>query len=124
MSTTINGPFGTLRIEREIMLIGAGFPEDDRAWRHADAHGHEHRWEDGDDRWPTLRWVVDAPGGDGYPDEGHWECRECGDHVEPGIRIRTHDRRVPVSTDYYLNDEPITENDARALLASVSQETR
>lgn len=117
MSTTVTGPFGTLRVERATMTVAANAPTPDRSWRHVDANGHEHRWNDG---WPTLRWVVDdtyyCESCNDTHAEGHWECALCGEHVTPGMRTDPFPRVVPVSTDYYLNDERITEAEARALL--------
>ena len=59
--------------------VTSNMPRPDPAWRHTDANGHDH-WYQSD----TFRWVVDEPGNDDWPDEGHYECIRCGEHVHPG----------------------------------------
>lgn len=53
-------------------------------WEHVDANGHVHRW----DGWglPTLRVVEDYPDTDNYPATRHYECKICGERVEPAMR--------------------------------------
>lgn len=119
-TTTITGAFGTLRIERAMVDVTSSAPRVDRAWTHTDEQGHEHRWNDG---WPTLRWVVDEPADDEFPAEGHWECAACGENVNPGMRPAPPFRElIPAGPiDYYLNDEPITEDEARALVEDATR---
>lgn len=66
----------------------------DTSWRGVDAHDHEHRWvrdgESGDTPTCTSHEEhVPCDGSCGNWDcEGYditvWECRDCGDRVEPG----------------------------------------
>lgn len=73
----------------------------DTTWRFVDARDHEHRWYEGDRpaRYydpslsydtPTLIWVKDGEEywqDDDEPHEvGHLECRQCGEHVNPGYK--------------------------------------
>ena len=95
----------------------------DLAWRFVDASGHEHRWHGADDMaatTPTLRFVVDIPGGDDYPDRGHWECVECGATVpEPRLvanRIRRYQR---VGWEYAANGQPIDKAEFDRLRAMI-----
>ncbi len=70
-----------------------------------------------DDRW------YDPDDNETY-ENGHWECPLCGEHIRPGRR------RVPPSTHrhageaaWFLNDEPVSEEKARALVEE-AQATR
>lgn len=94
MSTTVKIDTWTLSYRSEPIEVTSFGPRRDPSWRHDDANGHLHVY-DGNGGTPTLRWVVDEPGGtyvdddgyvDEYPDEGHHECILCGDPVEPGMR--------------------------------------
>jgi len=76
----------------------------DPAWVFIDAHGHEHRWHvDGKPAMsynpsakygtPSLVWVKDGesywPDDDEPHEVGHLECRQCGEHIEPGYTADT-----------------------------------
>lgn len=96
----------------------------DSSWSHVDAHGHKHQWHvdltpkgtlpaahyDPRRRYslPTLRRVVTTQGGDDYPDIYHYECLECGDHVEPGSRPDDTSQYITGFQRYYINDEPVS----------------
>ena len=67
----------------------------DEKWKHVDRYGHGHFWV-GDDL-PTLEWVItgqtyvgDEFDGELY-DVGEWQCRLCGETVEPGKKSVQHD---------------------------------
>lgn len=91
---TLHTPNWQLSVEVEQIEITSNAPRTDPAWKHVDKQGHVHAYgEHGS--LPTLTWVVDYEGGvycdeDGYPEEypdkGHWECVQCGEHIEPGMR--------------------------------------
>lgn len=82
-------------------------PTRDPRWVGRDSAGHEHRADGG--AYPTLAWVVDrtepCDGACGDPDHewiiGHFECKLCGEHVEPGMlpagSLVVVDERVTVS---------------------------
>jgi hypothetical protein len=68
----------------EQIEVTSSLPRPDPGWRHTDAHGHEHRYKS-----DTLRWVQDEPDwidvdGEEYPGDGHYECIQCGEHIQPG----------------------------------------
>ena len=93
----------------------------DTKWRYTDQHGHEHRWAD-NETVPTVRRVVDADVTDEYPEINHYECRECGDRVEPAMRMpdcRMYARGLP---QWSLDGQPITEADAKALMEQWREE--
>lgn len=67
-------------------------PRPDPEWSHVDASGHVHRWSNS---WSTgsdsFVWVQDEDDwmdeeGEEYPGEGHYECRQCHEHLSPGLR--------------------------------------
>lgn len=78
----------TIDTDYDTVVSDGDWPDDH--WQHRDTGGHDHRRVDG--VYPTLRWVLDrtepCDGACGDPDHvwefGHWECRECGEHIEPG----------------------------------------
>lgn len=76
----------------------------DPSWHVVDDQGHEHRWRvngqpaasyNASERYdvPTL---VDVHDGYGYYEDGeqyaihHLECRQCGQHIEPGYTADTN----------------------------------
>jgi hypothetical protein len=108
---------GELRIESEpIRFTTLGRPAPDPKWRYTDARGHKHHREASE--WPTLRWVVDRT----YwcetcldeHGEGHYECRKCGEHIEPGMVMEPPATKfIPGPKRYYLDGEEVTEDEAR-----------
>jgi len=107
--TTFQAEGSTFRVEQDYEEFTTVGPEADKDWREIDSHGHEHYWDKG---WPTLEWVVTG----GYwcemhneeHEEGEWRCRECGEHVTPGMRhpgprVMT----VPTVRNYFIDDQPV-----------------
>lgn len=91
-------------------------PEPDEKWQFTDAHGHEHHYAPG---YPTLRWIVDETWTDEFGDEmedGHYECPRCGEHIAPGLTFYPYRRYIAGPTEWTLNGQPITEDEARAWL--------
>jgi hypothetical protein len=104
----------------EVTSLG---PREDPAWTFTDANGHAHATADG---YPSLVWIVDEEDyvvfEDGYPEEypgsGHYECRECGEHIQPGMRGPSPYREfIPGPCYYELDGEPITEEQYREIVA-------
>ncbi len=98
-------------------------PRPDPSWSFTDTQGHDHHWDDG---YPTLTWVQDQEDytvvEDGelesYPGWGHYECSICGEEIRPAQRGPSPFRSfMPAATRYCLDGEPITEDEARALLS-------
>lgn len=59
----------------------------DPEWKFTDAHGHNH-WcstKTGKKIYPTLIWIIDHEDDGEYPEEGHYECAACGEHISPGM---------------------------------------
>lgn len=95
------------RIEssREVETIYSHQPVLNEAWTHTDCKGHEHYVDKvarGAARLPTLRWKVDIPGSDEYPEQGHWECRRCREHIVPGSYIPMGPIHIPGMTTHIL----------------------
>ena len=120
--TEITTPAGVLRIEREVVEVTSNAPRRDPDWVFTDAHGHEHRWNGHD--LPSLRWVADETYwcfdcNDEHDDDGHYECRECGEEITPGMRPAPgHREFLPGLTTITLDGEPISEEQAREFLAT------
>jgi hypothetical protein len=125
MTAEYSGDWGTLRIETEMIDVTSGLPRPDHAWTFTDAHDHDHRWDDG---YPTLVVVTEEP----YwcPDcedehtDSHYECPLCGEVIEPGLRPAPLYREyVPGLTSAWLNDEPISEAEAQAIVERIRNQT-
>lgn len=121
--STVTGAFGTLRMEQDLIPIDTNLPQPDKNWRHTDSHDHDHSWQEGPDHYPTLEWIVDdtwwcTDCEDDHQD-GHWACRLCGEEVTPGQRPPpTWRQYLPGQKSYYLNDEPISETEAKQIIAA------
>jgi hypothetical protein len=124
---------GTVRVERIYQEINMQGPVADESWRFTDSNGHEHYYSDDRDpeadrggHYPTLVYV---PGpvyycgdcGDEHEDYAvsRYECRICGETVEPGSR-EPHNPEALVLTSQaaYLNGELITRERAEDLLSA------
>lgn len=125
--STIHTRRWSISTEADQIEVTSNAPRLDPAWEHVDVEGHVHSYGD-HGSLPSLTWVVDHKGGvycdeDGYPeeypDEGHWECTLCREHIEPGMRGPSMVREYisgPVratlhtdEADYYLTSEDMQE---------------
>lgn len=93
MKTTFSTNRWSLDVNVEQIEVTSNMPRRDPAWEHTDGQGHNHRYDGSE--LPTLVWVVDTEDyivdeGDGYweeyPGTGHYECRQCGEVIQPGMR--------------------------------------
>jgi len=111
----LNLPDGReLRAECEMIEVTSNLPRPDKAWTFTDAQGHEHAWSQG---WPSLRWVVDEPETDDWPEEGHYECLLCGETIAPGMSGPSMFREfIPGVVSYYLDNEPISREEYDAIV--------
>lgn len=92
MVHTISGPGWELEYHQPVEYVTYGVPTGNERWRALDSNGHEHHWGHG---YPTLNHVVDVEhwcdGDEGIAphdphmavDESHYECKACGERVEP-----------------------------------------
>ena len=127
---------GILRIERNLTEVNMVSRVADETWRATDSNGHEHaysaeRTDAGHgSHYPTLAYV---PGpsyycgecGDEHEDYAvsHYECRACGEHVQPGSREpRNPEAMVLTGQAAYLNGELITRERAEELLSAAMTE--
>jgi hypothetical protein len=123
MDTTVTGEFGTLRAEVEMIDVTSRGPRPDKAWRYTDAAGHQHFWRDG---WPTLEWLVTerywCEDCQDEHAEGEWICPLCEEVITPNmVGPSMFKERIPGLTSYYLNDEPISGQRYRELVAQLNR---
>lgn len=91
-----------------------GGPAADPKWRYTDRKGHKHyATKEQYPRWPTLRWIVDrsywCPDCRDEHDEGHWECVQCGEVIEPGmIHKGSEHKMMPGRKSFFVNDVPVS----------------
>jgi hypothetical protein len=117
-SIEYSGDFGTLRVETDMIDVTSNLPRPDKAWTYTDRAGHDHRWDHG---YPTLvvvdeetYWCEDC--GDEHTDS-HYECPRCGEEIRPGlVGPSLHREYIPGRTEYLLNGEPISEDEARRII--------
>jgi hypothetical protein len=116
-----------LEFEQELLEFHSDLPEPDPDWASTDHHGHQHHYDKdalaaGRHYYPTLEWVIDETFwcddcGDEHT-EGHWQCPLCGEAVTPGLRGPSLFPRYQAGQrSYYLDGEPITEQQVQALAA-------
>jgi hypothetical protein len=133
-TSTLSTSDGILRVEREMTPVH--YESDmDRNWRFTDSHGHEHRCEyEAADHYPTLRYVVDEWcyrdhglfGGsdpDGHPAAGHYECRQCGETVSPGV-TGPGTTMIAGLVTYYLDDQPVSRERAEEFITAAAAAQR
>lgn len=82
------------RVSQDVTSYVTDRSSPDETWTFTDAAGHEHHYDHG---YPTLAWIVeeqhwcDGTEGiynhDGHwvDDVAHWECRICGEVIEPRL---------------------------------------
>lgn len=112
----IRGDFGVIEIRQEIIRIDTLLPQLDPDWEQVDEAGHKHS---GDNLYKTLREVEDetywcSDCRDDHTDS-HLECKKCKQEIHPGTRAPRPEFIQGVLT-ITLNGEPITEEDAKALV--------
>jgi hypothetical protein len=118
VNATYRGEFGELVAEVERIDVTSALPQPNQDWRFTDEHGHEHYWQNG---YPTLTAVPDGePYYCGDCSEEHQDtkrvCALCGVDIVPGTVVDTFRRYVPGRASYWLNGEPIREDQAQALI--------
>ncbi|NED31143.1 hypothetical protein [Streptomyces sp. SID8499] len=116
---------GELEFKNSGTWVASDLPQPDPRWRVTDSNGHEHYSSDGPDRYPTLKSVAAEPYWCADCQDEHvdtwYECRICGEKIEPGTRIDSTPKWVSTGSRYYWNGEPISTERANEILAAVRQ---
>jgi hypothetical protein len=94
--------------EREEVPVATMHPTQvpDPDWRFIDKAGHGHFWKK--DKLPTLKWVVTGKTWvgdeyDGYEIElGEYQCKNCGEAVEPKKRSEYGPTSIPGLTTFTI----------------------
>jgi hypothetical protein len=112
-----------LEFEQDGRWITNDSPQPDPNWRGVDSNGHEHYYAAGDDRYPTLVLVAGEPYycpdcNDEHQDTWY-ECRTCGEKVEPGTRIDPTPKWIAGEMQYTLDGEPISTERANEILTEM-----
>lgn len=123
-------PDGLLRIERVYQDINVGGPVADEKWRYTDRRGHGHAYSRRRGRpYPTLTykpgpvvWCNDCCERHEDQSLSWFECRACGEVIEPGARpARNPEAQLLVQVASYLDGELVDRERAeRALSAMVT----
>jgi hypothetical protein len=100
-----------VEVDQEYIDVTSERPSPNERWRHTDSNGHEHRYDHG---YPTLEFVVDAEhwcdGTEGFAlhdphmhvDEGHYECQECRERIEPKMDPPYTPKSIPGLRSAYI----------------------
>jgi dsDNA-binding SOS-regulon protein len=87
------------RHQNAMYSLGPSY-EADESWKVLDSNGHLHAWLGKE--LPTLKKVIDQGAVELYddyvPEESHYECVLCGEHIEPALK-RMGNYRTPVYVD-------------------------
>lgn len=124
-TSTVQLPDGELEFVNDGEWVTSDLPQPDPKWSAVDSNGHEHRYTEGSDRYPSLKsvagelyWCEDCQ------DEEFdtwYECRLCGEKVEPGTRVDHTPVWVSRGSRYYWNGEPISHERANEIIAAMQQ---
>jgi len=88
--------------------------EPDPEWFFQDRAGHQHRWIDGG--LPSLRWIIEVEAGEEMPEVGHYECRECGEKIEPLMRVPIFRSFAPGLVHCSIDGRPVAEDEMRDIM--------
>lgn len=123
------------RVEFGPLIDATSASRMDPTWCHVDGQGHVHQWclkgtdipatnYDPTARYsvPSLRWILDFPGDDEYPDVGHYECRRCGERVEPGRTADTTRRYMPGLASYFVDGRLVSKEEFEASFRTAQEE--
>lgn len=102
-TVTMSGAGWRFDATRDVTFIENDGPTADESWSYTDSHGHPHAYPYA----PTLEFVVDRSHWcDGREtiwahdpheavDEGHYECRECRERIEPAVHPAGYLTAIP-----------------------------
>lgn len=112
-----------LEMRREEINVTSSYRPDTN-WRYVDQQGHTHIWQERTKAGElivvgeydpaktyvvsSLRYVVDVPETDEYPEEGHHVCMQCGECVRIGYTADDIDRYILGAISYYCDGEQIS----------------
>jgi hypothetical protein len=111
-SRTYQFPDRIYAVECEVQEFWTMNATDER-WSYTDKAGHVHRYERGEDHYPTLaeksRTVTNYFDGDEYESVETWMvCRECGEVIEPGTTEGM--LHIPGPTAYRIDHEFVSKD--------------
>ena len=98
--------------------------EPDPNWQHRDKAGHLHLWRfinGKPDFVSSLKNIQDAAATEDHPAVSHHECRQCGEHVEPGYRSVNTRKEITGLRTYFINDEEVSEKKYKKLFYEVQK---
>lgn len=112
----------TLEMRREEIDVTSSYRPDTR-WQYIDSEGHLHCWYEESESGtlvpageydpakeystPTLQYVLIAEETDEYPEEGHYVCAQCGEHVRIGYTADDIERYILGAISYYCDGRQI-----------------
>ena len=128
-SATMNTGSFVVNVQRDQIDVTSWSATPNESWVYADRQGHEHHYDNG---YPTLSYVIDeqhwCEGDEGsYPHDGHWqvdaahyECKACGETIEPGMDPPGTPKFIAGATSATL--EGVRSDGARVVVALLGDE--
>lgn len=103
----------------------------DTSWKSTDKEGHEHRWYEeileGELKGdlipateynpqakyvvPSVMEIVDVPATDEYPEEVHYECKQCGEVIHSGMTSDPMEVWVAGMIHYKVDGLPVSKEE-------------
>ena len=111
----------TFRVELDVIDDTRTVVEDPN-WDFCDDEGHVHKWyvstKDSRVDIPSCIRVTDVPSTEFHPGLWHWECRDCGQDVEPGY-YQPGRQLAAGLTSFFINDREVSEEEYRICVEEV-----
>jgi hypothetical protein len=104
MARISSAPAWSYSIDTELIDVTSSSPTPNERWRFTDANGHEHHYDKG---YPSLSLVIDEShwclGNEGVyahdpheaVDRSHYQCRICGEVIEPTLDPPFTRKQIP-----------------------------
>jgi len=95
----------------------------DTNWHIIDQAGHEHRWYNNNGlaasnydpsqayHVPSIRWVIVSPTTNEYPEEGYYECIQCGERIKPAYCPDQVNQFILGEIQYYIDGKSATKKE-------------
>lgn len=113
-----------LQVNRNVLDVTPSI-EPDLDWKQMDKEDHMHRWRKGSKKEApivtTLKWIVEGEATDEYPESGYFECKRCGDRIEPGYKPVQVRREAYGLVEHTINGEEVGTRTFQAVIELVEK---
>jgi len=117
----MNNQWPSISISRPAMDV-TSIHRPDTSWHIIDQAGHEHRWYDTSGvakdysplqsyHVPTIEWITVHEATDEYPEEGYYECIQCGEKIKPAYCPDQVNQYILGELQYYIDGKSATKEE-------------